>query len=94
MKPFLLWLILAQGGDIATTIAATKNGCVEANQIAAPRLNKAFSAKIALTVGIAISVPFTYKNHPKTSKFSMILPAAVGSFAIVWNTSQIIRGCR
>jgi hypothetical protein len=29
MKPFLIWLWLAQGADVGTTVAALHRGCVE-----------------------------------------------------------------
>lgn len=95
MKPLLLWLLLAQGGDLATTLVAVHHqGCAEGNPLLAPHLPALLTVKAALTVGLVVSVPLMHRAHPRMAVATALIPALSGTVTTGWNLHQLARGCR
>jgi hypothetical protein len=88
MTPLLLWMLLGQAGDLATTHLAVRAGCRETNPIYRPVL------KAGLTVSLTFTLPLAHKEHPKLAKWGAGLVAASGTVGTVINARNLSRGCR
>lgn len=93
MKPLLLWLVLAQCGDIATTLIGVHRGCAEANAVVSPRLHAVLAAKASVAVGFVVVLPLVHRTHPTLANTYAAIPALAGSAATAWNLRQLHRGC-
>lgn len=86
MKPYLIWLWLAQAADVGTTLQATSRGCVEANTLMRSR-PVMLGVKSGVTIGLTIH--FGRKREPKPEDKAVVAAfAAVGTAAALWNATR------
>lgn len=94
MKPFLLWLLLAQGADIATTIPLLRSGCREQNPVFGSHVAAGLALKGGATVGISITLPLVHRTHPTLAKSAASIAAISGTIGAALNARQLTHGCR
>ncbi len=82
MKGLLVWLVLTQAADIATTAVALRRGCHEVNP----------AASIGLKSGVTLALVW---GAPKMAhgKALVIGFASVGTATTAWNIATLARGC-
>lgn len=88
MKILIVWAMLAQGGDIATTSVGLHRGCHEVSAFA-----KHPYVGMGLKGAGMLMLPFAMtrleKHHPKWAKGITIGIAVSGTFATGWNLTQL-----
>ena len=86
MTKLLIWLWLAQAGDISTTCYALRHGAVEANPVLPRSCEGIAAAKLAIAAGVT-----AYALHTKTRGMRWVvgIGATSGSVGVVWNVWQL-----
>ena len=91
MSGWLLWLALAQAGDISTTAVALNRGCVEAN----PVLSKLPASAIGgIKAGVTVTLTVHFGRKEKLSGGDKALIGAfagAGTVASMLNIKQLPR---
>lgn len=91
MKSLLVWMLLAQGGDLATTGVALSRGCQE---VAPIYRSMPYAGTVAVKGGATFVVTFTLGKKPsKGSKAVIAGLAASGTVATVLNL-RALPSCR
>ena len=93
MKELLIWLVLAQTGDITTTGIARSEGC---HEIAPLYRDLSFPALVGIKGGSTVYLTFYFGNSKPTKwkKWLVGGVAASATAATAWNARQIPRCSR
>lgn len=91
VKKLILWALLAQAGDISSTLAGLHRGCQEAVWPYSRAPYVGVAAKGAGAVYLGFTLPL--KGHPRASRVIATVSGLSGSLATAWNLHEM-RSCR
>ena len=91
MKALLLWAILAQGADLATTGIGLHRGCQEAMWPWRHAPKVGMMVKGGGTIYVGIALPLLHRRRPALSKGLALGLALSGTGAALSNLTQLPR---